>query len=161
MSPDAVPLYLVYPWIDFLLDRQPVGHVAETIPEESIDDRSSSILGELPSFPGPSDVASALPQGRTARLIARIGRPFSGSLQDAASLRPPSSLSPTEGLTRALQVLARLKQPFGALLLTPHLGGVAAYGRVAAESLITVQVEEITPTMLAKLVGSVQTLDVL
>ena len=62
---------------------------------------------------------------------------------------------------RALQVIARLKQPFGALLLTPNLLNVAAFRRVAAESLITVQVDEITPTMLNKLVDSVRTLDVL
>ena len=62
---------------------------------------------------------------------------------------------------RALQVIARLRQPFGALLLTPNLSNVAAYRRVAAESLITVQVEEITPAILNKLVDSVRTLDVL
>ena len=62
---------------------------------------------------------------------------------------------------RALQVIARLRQPFGALLLTPLPGNVAAYRRVAAESLITMQVEEITPAMLDKLVNSVRTLDVL
>ena len=61
----------------------------------------------------------------------------------------------------ALQVIARLGQPFGALLFTPDLSSVAAYRRVAAESLITVQVEEITPTTLNKLVDSVRTLDVL
>ena len=62
---------------------------------------------------------------------------------------------------RALRVIARLRQPFGALLLTPNLGNVAAYSRVAAESLITVQVEEITPAVLNKLVDSVRVLDVL
>ena len=46
---------------------------------------------------------------------------------------------------RALQVIARLRQPFGVLLLTPDLSNVGVYRRVAAESLITVQVEEITP----------------
>jgi len=168
------PLYFVHPWIDFLLDRQPVGSVAETIPEESTEDQSSSIV-ELPSFPRPFGVTSAAPQTRAARLIARLGRPFSGpprsvaslstpsllSLRSAASLLPPSSLSPMETLTRAVQVIARVRQPFGALLLTPHLGNVAAYRRVAADSLITVQVEEITPTMLDKLVRSVHILDVL
>jgi hypothetical protein len=61
--------------------------------------------------------------------------------------------------TRALRVIARLRQPLGALLLTPNLLNVAAYGRVAAEGLITVQVEEITPTILNKLVDSVRTPD--
>ena len=157
-------LYLVHPWVDLLLDRQPVGSVIETIPEETMDERPSSI-GELPSFTGPSDTTSVAPQTRAARLVARLGRSFSGrttaSARDAASLRPPSSLSQTDKRMRALQVIARLRQPFGALLLTPHLGNVAAYRRVAAESLITVQVEEITPVILNKLVDSVRTLDVL
>jgi hypothetical protein len=156
------PLYVVHPWIDFLLDRQPVGSVAETIlviPEENTDDRSSSI-GEM--FPGPSGIASTAPQTRAARLVARLGRPFVGRFPpDAPSLRPPSSLSQTDKQLRALQVIARLRQPFGALLLTPNLGNVAAYGRVAAESLITVQIEEITPTILNKLIDSVRMLDVL
>ena len=156
-------LYLVHPWIDFLLDRQPVGGViAETIPEENVEDWSSTV-GDLPLFGGPS--MSATSQARAAPLVARLGRSFSAWAptfrRDAASLRPPSSLSPTEVHVRASQVIARLRQPFGALLLTPHLDNVAAYRRVAAESLITVQVEEITPTMLNKLIDSVRTLDVL
>ena len=155
-------LYLVHPWIDFLLDRQPVGSVAEMIPEENTDDRSSS---ELPLLPGPSGIASAASQTRAAQLVARLGRQFGGRTttfpRDVASLQPPSSLSPTERQIRALQVIARLRQPFGALLLTRDLGNVAAFRRVAAGSLMTVQVEEITPTILNKLVDSVRTLDVL
>ena len=157
-------LYLVHPWIDFLLDRQPVGSVMETMPEENTDDRHS-LIGESPFLPGPSNSASAASQTGAARLLARLRRPFSGrtatSPADAASLRPPSSISQTDKQMRALQVIARLRQPFGALLLTPNLLNVAAYRRVAAESLITVQVDEITPTMLNKLVDSVRTLDVL
>ena len=158
------PLYLVHPWIDFLLDRQPVGSVVETtsvMPEEIVDDRSSTISG-LPLFAGPSGIALATQQTRAARLVARLGRPFGApSPRGAASLLPPSSLSQTDKQIRALQVIARLRQPFGALLLTPHLGYVAAYRRVATESLITVQVEEITPAILNKLVDCVRTLDVL
>ena len=33
-------LYLVHPWLDFLLDQPPVGSVIETIPEENADDES-------------------------------------------------------------------------------------------------------------------------
>jgi hypothetical protein len=104
-------LYLVHPWIDFLLDQQPVGSVADTVPEENTDDRTSA--------------------------------------------------SPPERQMRALQVVARLRQPFGALLLTPNRRSVAAYRRVATESLITVQVEEITPTILNELADCVRMLDVL
>ena len=157
-------LYLVHPWIEFLLDRQAVGSLVEMIPEENIDDRSSSI-GELPLFPRPSSIASVSPQTQPTWLVSPLGR-FSGGQTttfpgDAASLRPPSSLSPAERQMLAFQVIARLRQPFGALLLTPDLSNVAAYRRVAAESLITVQVEEITPTILNKLVNCVRTLDVL
>ena len=156
-------LCLVHPWIDFLLDRQPVGSIAKMIPEENTDDRPSAI-GEFPLFPGSSGTASAAPRTRAARLAARLGRPFGGWSafpRDVASLRPPSSLSQTDKQMRALQVVVRLREPFGALLLTPDLSNVAAYRRVAAESLITVQVEEITPAILNKLVDSVRTLDVL
>ncbi|KAN0101238.1 hypothetical protein V8E55_001222 [Tylopilus felleus] len=112
------PLYLVHPWIDFLLDRQPVGGIIETIPGENTQDQSSSI-GEL----------------------------------------PPSSLPDIR--IRALQMIARLKQPFGALLLAEDPGKVAAYRRVAPETLITAMLEEVTPTVLKKLISSLSVLDVL
>ncbi|KAF8547643.1 hypothetical protein OG21DRAFT_1490030 [Imleria badia] len=153
-------MYLVHPWIDFLLDRQPVGsgYVEQTV----FEDEQSSIR-ELPS-PGPSDVTQAISQTRTARLAARLGRQFGGrppTSPDAASLRPPSSVSQADKQVHALQVLARLRRPFGALLLAPHPGYVAAYRRVAAESLIVVQIEEITPAILNKLIESVRTVDVI
>ncbi|KAF8548191.1 hypothetical protein OG21DRAFT_1489599 [Imleria badia] len=154
-------LYLVRPWIDFLLDRQPVGSVIETIPEEHTDGQSS-LISELPRS---LHVASAAPQTRTARFASRFGLSFGGRTatrpQDAGSLRPPSSLTQTDKQMRALQAIPRLRQPFGALLLTPSLGNVAAYRRVSAESLITVQVEEITPTVLNKLIDGVRVVDVL
>ncbi|KAF8552632.1 hypothetical protein OG21DRAFT_1511290 [Imleria badia] len=152
-------LRLVHPWIDFLLDQQPVG---SAIPEENTDDQSSS-MGELPSFPGPSNITSAALTSRTARLASRLGF-FGGRTAtpgDSVSLLPPSTLAQTDKEMRALQVIARLRQPFGALLLTPDPVNVAAYGRVASESLITVQVEEITLTILNKLIDSVRVLDVL
>ena len=156
-------LYLIHPWIDFLLDRQPVGSVTETIPQESSSSGHRYSLIAVPASDGPSHVTSVVPRTRAARLVARLGRPFSGrfSIQDAASLRPPSSVSQADKQLRALQVLARLRQPFGALLLTPNHGHVAAYRRVASESLITVKVEGITPTVLNKLVDNVRILDLL
>ena len=155
-------LYLVHPWIDFLLDRQPVESQLETVPEDDVDDRSSS-TGDLPSFRGPSNSM------RTARRALHFQLAFSGRTDKplprlpsgGASLHSPLSLSTTEHQTRVLQVIARLSQPFGALLLTPNPGKVAAYRRVAAESLIRVQVQDMTPTILQKLVDSIHTLDVL
>ncbi|KAF8553154.1 hypothetical protein OG21DRAFT_1485613 [Imleria badia] len=132
-------LYLVHPWIDFLLDRQAVGSAAETMPEENVN------VDPL-SFPGASGMISAAPQTRAPWLT---------------SLWPPSSVSQTDKQMQAFQLVARLQQPFGALLLAAHPGNVSAYRRVAAESLIIVQVEEITPSLLNKLVDSVRTMDVL
>ncbi|KAF8128900.1 hypothetical protein EV363DRAFT_1264632 [Boletus edulis] len=96
-------LYLVYPWIDFLLDQQPV--------------------------------------------------------RNATSLPSPSHVSLTDKLTPALRSMARLGQPFGALLFTPTRENVAEYRRVASESVITVRVQEDTPPQV--LMACVQTLDVL
>ena len=159
-------LYLVHPWIDFLLDRQPVGSIIETIPEENTEDQSSSIYG-LPSssLPGPSNVTFAARKTGTGQLAYGLGLPFGGLTptrrKDAGSLPPPSSVSQEDKLIRAFQMIARLKQPFGALLLTKNPGKVAAYRRVAAETLITVRLKETTPTVLKKLLSSVSVLDVL
>ena len=154
-------LCLVHPWIDFLLNRLPVGGVPETNIEENMDDKSS-VLGELPSFPGASNIVSTTWQTRAARLMSRMGLPFGGrSALNAASLLPPSTLSPVEKRTRVLEFITRLRQPFGALLLTSTRQNMDEYRRVGAESLIKVQVEEITPAILDKLMNSVRILDVL
>ena len=157
------PLYLIHPWIDFLLDRQPVGSAIETIPQE--DTENQSLLSDEPlSLTRTSDLASAAPQTRTGRLASRFSLSFGRAVThpgDAASPLSPSTLLPTNKRMRGLQLIARLRQPFGALLLTPNPGNVAAYRRVASESVITVQVEEITPVILNKLIESVRVLDVL
>ncbi|KAF8555612.1 hypothetical protein OG21DRAFT_1483751 [Imleria badia] len=188
-------LCLVHPWIDFLLDRQPVGSMLEMIPEENTDDESSSssLISELPLFPLHSDATLVALRRQTSQFFPRSEPPFGGrkgtrpgdviSVQSPSekplprlpsyaesfrhrpsymeSLRPPSSISPMDKQMLALRVIARLRQPFGALLLTPSLGNVAAYRRVASESLITVQVEEITPTIFDKLIDGIRVLDVL
>ena len=155
-------LYLIHPWVDFLLDRQPVRSVAETIPDANTDDRSS-LMVDLSSIPGSSNVTSVAKQTRAARLAARLGLSFGGRpatpLLDAASLRPPSTVSPFDRQMRAFQLVARLRQPFGALLFTPTRQNVAEYRRVASECLITVQVQEDTP--LNVLIDNARMLDVL
>ena len=171
-------LYLVHPWLDFLLDRHRVGSTIETVAEENTDDPSSS-LGEPPSFAGPSNAPGTASEKRTARFAFLFGRRTAARREDAgslhpplsvsslrppsseSSLHPPSSVSPEDRVIQAFQVVARLSQPFGALLLTPDTGKIAAYRRVAAETLITVQVEEITPAVLNKLISNVRILDVL
>ena len=149
-------LYLVHPWLDFLLDRPPVGSVIKTISEEDPDDESF-LFDEPPLFAGPSNTLG----GRFSdhSLLPFTGR--SAILPKAApSPTPPVPVPLTNQEMRSLRVFARLSEPFGALLLTWNAGEVA-YRRVAAETLITVKLEEITPAVLKKLVSSVRVLDVL
>ena len=155
-------LCLIHPWIDFLLDRQPVGNITGTIAEENNDEEQPPVLSELLSSSNPSSTTSSTLQVRAARFIARLGRPFGGRpTTDTISLLPPSTLAPLEKQTRVLEFIARLRRPFGALLLTPTRLNVDEYRRVAAESLITVQVKQITPEILEKLTNGVRMLDVL
>ncbi|KAF8555626.1 hypothetical protein OG21DRAFT_1483764 [Imleria badia] len=129
-------LYLVHPWIDFLLNRQAVKSVLEGIPEESTVVQPSSL--DKPSNPGPSSITT---ETRTDSFASRLGLSFDE--------------------TQSLQTIARLGQSFGALLLTPNPGKVSAYRRAAAETPIRVKVEEIAQAALSKLVSSVRVLDVL
>ncbi|KAF8431299.1 hypothetical protein L210DRAFT_3560691 [Boletus edulis BED1] len=79
---------------------------------------------------------------------------------ETSSEREPSSPPPPmDRHTAALQLIARLRQPFGALLLTPMRQDVVGYRRVASESLIIVQVQEDTP--LDDLIDNIRILDVL
>ena len=155
-------LYLIHPWIDFLLDRQLVRSATETTRDENTDARSFSI-GESWLFPGSSDFVPVAKQTPAARLAARLGLPFGGRsampLLDAPSLRPPSSISPFDNQVRAFRLVARLRQPFGALLFTPTRQNVAEYRRVSSDCLITVQVQEDTP--LNVLIDNARILDVL
>ncbi|KAF8554511.1 TPR-like protein [Imleria badia] len=151
-------LILGHPWIDFLLDRQCVGGVNE----RNDTDIQSSSMGELPLPPGPCSTASAAPQtqvGWFATLALVLGRPAT-PLPYTASLLPSSEAQMNKQI-QALRLVARLKQPWGALLLTQTRRNVEEYKRVAAESLITVQVKEITSALLKKLIDGVRVLDVL
>ena len=80
---------------------------------------------------------------------------------NVASLSLSSTVLPMDKKTLVYQFLARLGRPFGALLFTPTRRNVEEYRRVAPESLITVQVEEITSATLNHLAQGVRVLDVL
>ena len=151
-------LILVHPWIDFLLDQQPVGSFAETIAEEPSNEQSFSI-GKLLSSPGPSNIMPVVSQTQAARFVARLGRPFGSQPCDSALLLSPSPVSLTDKRTQALQLLARLRKPFGALLFTPMCQNAAEYRSVAAESEIIVWVQD--DTLLSMLIAGAQMLDVL
>ena len=155
------PLYLIHPWIDFLLDRQPVGS-AGSISVGNTDYWSlikATMDGQYSRFSRSGRTATQPRNRASLRPSSDIQR--SRSLSNAESLRPPSTVAPMDKEMCAFRAIARLRQPFGALLLTSSAGSVAAYKRVAPESLITVQVEEITPAILEKLIDNVHVLDVL
>ena len=156
-------LCLIHPWINFLLDQGVVRRITETTLEAEIDE--SSVFDELPSFADSSDTTSEALQTRLPHLVTHLEEHFGESPtpcdDDTASLPSPSFLSPVEKQTQALRFMARLRQPFGALLLAQTRQRSKEYRRVAAESLITVQVEAITLVTLDKLIKSVQVLDVL
>ena len=138
------PLYLVHPWIDFLLDRQPVGSIIEMISKENTEDQSSSMSELLlSSLPGPLNITSATRH------------------KDASSLPLPSSVPQRDKLTQALHMIAQLKQPFGALLLAKKPGKVAVYRRVAVRTLIMVKMEKIMLVVLNNLLTSMRVLEVL
>ncbi|KAF8125612.1 hypothetical protein EV363DRAFT_1350407 [Boletus edulis] len=143
------PLYLVHPWIDFLLDRQPVD-IADATPES------------------PSSLTSVTPSGakktRLARLVTPLLKPWFGGRpatppRDGVSLQSPSRISQRDKRRQALRLITRLRQPFGALLFTQVRQNVPVYRRVAADSMITVQVQDNTP--LQNLLENVRLLDVL
>ena len=69
-------------------------------------------------------------------------------------------MAPMDRETRARRLVTRLRQPFGALLVRLELMGRHVVGRrVAADSLITVQLQE--NVTLAYLLDNVSTIDVL
>ncbi|KAF8431326.1 hypothetical protein L210DRAFT_3487764 [Boletus edulis BED1] len=78
--------------------------------------------------------------------------------ESSSESEPSSPPPPMDRHTAALQLIARLRQSFGALLLTSTRQDVG-YRRVASESLITVQVQEDMP--LDDLIDCVRMLDVL
>ena len=146
-------LYLVHPWIDSLLDRQRVRRVRETKPDANTDNLSLS-SGESWSFPGSSDI----PEQRAAR-FAFLWPPALGLTFGRPPITPAFLRLEADKQMQALRLLARLRQPFGALLFTPTRQNVAECRRVASEHLITVQVQEDTP--LDVLIENARMLDVL
>ena len=130
-------LYLVHPWIDFLLDRRAVGNIVDTRAEEN----ESSNLDEF--FDALSDLSAT----------------SDADPLDSTSF--PSSSTAVALMNAQMEFLARLRQPFGALLLAPTRRNVAEYKRIATENPISVQVQEITSATLNELIQGVRVLDVL
>ena len=131
-------LYLAHPWIDFLLNRHAAGNIADIAPHEN----DFLELDDFPPFDSFPDLSSA---------------------SDADPLDDELLPSPTTVplMDAQMEFLARLRKPFGALLLVPARRNVAEYRRISTENPITVQVQEITPTTLNRLIQGVRVLDVL
>ncbi|KAG8214194.1 hypothetical protein J3R82DRAFT_10986 [Butyriboletus roseoflavus] len=129
-------LYLVHPWIHDLLDRE--------------HPRSATIKDDLalPLPPLNEDNSTSEDPTTYRRLLSYEAPPL-----------PSLRRVPMDKQTRALRLVARLRQPFGALLLTPNREGSMEYKRVATNCVITVRVQE--DVDLSHLVHNVRTLDVL
>jgi hypothetical protein len=132
-------LYLVHPWSDTLLEHEGMqGGVSvedDVIPPSSPNTDDEDISDEE---------------------IASLSEP------ESPSLPTPVRMVPMDREMRARRLVARLRQPFGALLVALASTGrrrAADYRRVAADSMITVQFQE--NVSLADLLDNVRTIDVL
>ena len=142
-------LYLIHPWLDMLLER---GDVQSGV---SVEDDIVS-----PPSPNTDDEAISDQEVDDEEEISEeeIDDDSSSELE-FPSLTP--ARMPMDRDTLARRLVARLRQPFGALLVTlasTGRGGVA-YKRVAADSVITVQFQE--KVSLTELLDNVRTIDVL
>ena len=135
-------LYLVHPWLDGLLGRQDVQsgviveHDVTHTSSLSVDDEDESDEEiEVDSWPHPGPESHPRPA--------------------------PMETAPMDREMRALRLVARLRQPFGALLfsLASTRRRAVEYRRVAADNMITAQIQE--NVSLSDLLENVRILDVL
>jgi hypothetical protein len=129
-------LYLVHPWLATLLEREGMqsGVSVEDDVVPNTDDEEIS---------DEDDDSSSLPEPKSPSILA------------------PVRMVPMDPETRARRFVARLRQPFGALLVTlaSTSRGAVDYKRVAADSMITVQIQE--NVSLTDIFDNVRTIDVL
>ena len=135
-------LYLVHPWLDTLLDREDMQSGAFV--EDDVESPSSPSTDDEENCDEEMDVdSSSIPE------------------PEPPSVTPPVPMVPMDREARARRFVARLRQPFGALLVTLASTGRRAvdYKRVAADSTITVQFQE--NVSLGDILDNVRTIDVL
>ena len=135
-------LYLVHPWLDTLLERENTQSNPTT--QEGVASSRS---------PNTDDDRISDEEGDDASFLA--------SVPEAPSIPVTVRTVPMDKDTRARRLVARLRQPFGALLLTLASEGRRGmdYRRVAADSLITVQIQE--SVSLTDILDNVRTFDIL
>ena len=130
--PRSMPLYLIHPWLDTILGRGEVPRGEEDdLPKLEDNEVSDDDIVDDDLLPPEPEPQLAPTPTHTAPLIDKA--------------------------TRAYRLAARLRQPFGALLVALAPEGV--YTRVAADNLITVQFQK--NISLAYLLDHVRTIDVL
>jgi len=135
-------LYLIHPWLDTLLDcgdMQGDTYTGDDVAPPSSPNTDDEEISDEEI----DDDSSSLPEPESPSHLAR------------------ARMVPVDMETRARRLVARLRQPFGALLVRLASTGrrVEDYKRVAADSLITVQIQE--DFSLADILDNVRTLDVL
>ena len=135
-------LYLVHPWLDALLGREDM-QGSESVEDDVAEPSSLNADEEDVSDEEMEDDALPLPESKS-------------------SSGPASMIvAPVDREARALQLVARLRQPFGALLFTlaSTRRRAVEYRRVAADSMIRVQIQE--NVSLTEVLDNVHILDVL
>ncbi|KAF8129771.1 hypothetical protein EV363DRAFT_1336453 [Boletus edulis] len=143
------PIYLVHPWLDTLLQHENMMHSTAFMEEDVVP----------PPSPDTDDGGSSGDEIDNEEVDDD-----SASLDELPSLPSPVEIisMDREGReTRARRLVARLRQPFGALLFTLASTDRRAtdYRRVAADSMITVRFQD--NVSLANILDNVRTLDVL
>ena len=149
------PLYLVHPWLDTVLDCGAMHSC--TIVEDEVARPPTPDTDDEETFGAEFDDEALSDDG---------SEDYYSAGSEPASPLPPAPSQTTAPImmdreTRARRLVARLRQPFGALLLTLASKGRIGidYRRVAADSMITVQFQE--SVSLADLLDNVRTFDVL
>jgi hypothetical protein len=135
-------LYLVHPWLDTLLDREEM-------------QSGGLVEDEVVRSPSPYTDDEEICEEDVDDDFSSLSEP------EPPSLPGPVRMVPIDRETRARRLVARLRQPFGALLVTLASTGRRAvdYKRVAADSMVTVQFQE--NVSLVDLFDNVRTIDIL
>ena len=133
-------LYLVHPWLDTLLEREGMQSGVFTEDDVVPPPSPNTVGGEICDEEIDDD-SSPLPE------------------PEPQPLPTPVRMAPMDRETRARRLVARLRQPFGALLLASAGQRAVDYKRVAADSMITVKLQE--NVSFADFLENVRTVDVL